>query len=177
MQEDLDLFRENVRRFIEQEVAPHYEQWERAEIVPRGIWNQVGEQGLLCVDVPEAYGGIGADFLFSVVIMEEFARANYGGIGGPIAKLQTTRFKLAEVATDIRINRAFVNECVELFRKGSWTRQLPAWPSCPPPRCRAGWWTPACSCTAATATCGSTACPAPMSTPGCNASTVAPARS
>jgi len=85
MQEELDLFRENVRRFIEQEVAPHYEQWERAEIVPRGIWNQVGEQGLLCVDVPEAYGGIGADFLFSVVIMEEFARANYGGIGGPMA--------------------------------------------------------------------------------------------
>ncbi len=85
MREELDLFRENVRRFIEQEVAPHYEQWERDEIVPRDIWNRVGEQGLLCVDIPEAYGGIGADFLFSVVIMEEFARANYGGLGGPMA--------------------------------------------------------------------------------------------
>jgi acyl-CoA dehydrogenase len=85
MQEELDLFRENVKRFIAEQVAPHYEQWERDEIVPRAIWNMLGEQGLLCVDIPEELGGIGADFLFSVVIMEEFARANCGGIGGPMA--------------------------------------------------------------------------------------------
>jgi alkylation response protein AidB-like acyl-CoA dehydrogenase len=85
MNEELGLFRENVRRFVEQEVAPHYEQWERDEIVPREIWNRLGEQGLLCVDIPEAYGGIGADFRFSIVIMEEFARANCGGLGGPMA--------------------------------------------------------------------------------------------
>ncbi|MEZ5503800.1 MAG: acyl-CoA dehydrogenase family protein [Halioglobus sp.] len=85
MKEELGLFRENVRRFIADEVAPCYEQWERDEIVPRDIWNRLGQQGLLCVDLPEAYGGIGADFLFSVVVMEEFARANVGGLGGPMA--------------------------------------------------------------------------------------------
>ncbi len=85
MQEELDLFRENVKRFIAEQVAPHYEQWERDEIVPRAVWNMLGEQGLLCVDIPEEFGGIGADFMFSVVIMEEFARANCGGIGGPMA--------------------------------------------------------------------------------------------
>ena len=52
---------------------------------PRELWNKLGEQGLLCVDLPEQYGGIGADFLFSMVILEEFSRANFGAVGGPMA--------------------------------------------------------------------------------------------
>ncbi len=85
MKEELELFRENVRRFVTTEVAPHYEQWEKDEIIPREVWNKLGEQGLLCVDIPETYGGIGADFQFSAVILEELARANCNGLGGPIA--------------------------------------------------------------------------------------------
>lgn len=85
MSEELELFRENVRRFVEAEVIPDYEQWEKDEIFPRELWNKVGEQGLLCVDVPENYGGFGTDFLFSMVIQEAFARANCGAVGGPMA--------------------------------------------------------------------------------------------
>jgi alkylation response protein AidB-like acyl-CoA dehydrogenase len=83
--EELELFRENVKRFVETEVTPHYDQWERDEIFPRELWNKVGEQGLLCVDIPETYGGFGTDFMFSMVIQEEFARANCGAVGGPMA--------------------------------------------------------------------------------------------
>ena len=85
MSEELELFRENVKRFVESEVLPDYDQWERDEIFPRELWNKVGEQGLLCVDIPETYGGFGTDFLFSMVIQEEFARANCGAVGGPMA--------------------------------------------------------------------------------------------
>ncbi len=85
MSEELELFRDNVKRFIESEVAPHYEQWEKDEIVPRELWNQLGEQGLLCVDIPEAYGGFETDFLFSCVILEEFAKSNHAAIGTSIA--------------------------------------------------------------------------------------------
>ena len=85
MSEELELFRENVKRFVETEVTPHYDQWERDEIFPRELWNKVGEQGLLCVDIPETYGGFGTDFMFSMVIQEEFARANCGAVGGPMA--------------------------------------------------------------------------------------------
>jgi len=85
MREELKLFGENVRRFVETEVAPNYESWEKAEILPRELWNTLGEQGLLCVDIPEEYGGFGADFLFSMVIQEEFSRANCGAVGGPMA--------------------------------------------------------------------------------------------
>jgi alkylation response protein AidB-like acyl-CoA dehydrogenase len=85
MSEELELFRDNVRRFIETEVTPHYDSWEKDEIFPRELWNKVGEQGLLGVDMPEEYGGFGTDFLFSMVIQEEFAKANCAAVGGPMA--------------------------------------------------------------------------------------------
>tara|TARA_R110002110_G_scaffold6830_1_gene34074 strand:- start:2640 stop:3809 length:1170 start_codon:yes stop_codon:yes gene_type:complete len=84
LNEELELFRQNVQRFIANEVAPNYEMWEKAEIFPRELWRALGTQGLLCVDMPEAYGGAGADFLFSMIIQEEFARANFVSVGGPI---------------------------------------------------------------------------------------------
>jgi len=85
MNEELELFRENVKRFVDAEVTPNYEQWEHEEIFPRELWNKLGEQGLLAVDIPENYGGFGTDFLFSMVIQEEFAKANCGAVGGPMA--------------------------------------------------------------------------------------------
>jgi acyl-CoA dehydrogenase len=85
MNEELELFRTTVQRFIQGEVMPHYERWEREEIFPRDVWSKLGEQGLLCVDLPESYGGAGADFLFSMAITEAFSRANCGAIGGPMA--------------------------------------------------------------------------------------------
>jgi long-chain-acyl-CoA dehydrogenase len=84
MIEELELFRENVSRFVETEVRPHYEQWETDEIFPRELWNKLGEQGLLAVDIPEEYGGFGTDYRFSMVIAEAFSKANCGAVGGPM---------------------------------------------------------------------------------------------
>ena len=67
MSEELELFRENVRRFVQEEVAPNYLQWEKDGIFPRHLWSKLGEQGLLAVDIPEEYEGAGADFLFSMI--------------------------------------------------------------------------------------------------------------
>ena len=85
MNEELELFRDNIKRFIASEVAPNYEQWERDEIVPREMWNKLGDQGLLAVDLPEEVGGFGADFSFASVIQEEFQYANLGSFGGMMA--------------------------------------------------------------------------------------------
>lgn len=85
LMEELELFRESVRRFLETEIEPHYPKWEQQGIMPRVVWNKLGEAGLLAVDVPEEHGGIGANFLFSVVIIEEFARANFNAVGGNMA--------------------------------------------------------------------------------------------
>lgn len=81
---ELELFRDNVRRFVETEIVPNFEQWEADEIYPRSLWNIMGEQGLLAVDLPEQYGGYDTDFRYSMVIAEELQTANCGGICGGV---------------------------------------------------------------------------------------------
>lgn len=82
--EEHRIFRESVRKFLEKEVSPYVEEWEEARIVPRSIWKKMGDQGFLCMDVPEEYGGLGADFLYSVIIGEELPRTNFAGLAAPL---------------------------------------------------------------------------------------------
>ncbi len=79
--EEHELFRESARRFVEKEIEPYYDQWERDGQVSREVWRAAGEHGLLCCSMPEEYGGPGADFLFSMIFMEELCRANTTGAG------------------------------------------------------------------------------------------------
>ena len=78
--EELELFREMVLRALEREVAPNYEQWEQEGITPRELWRTLGEAGLLCVDAPEAQGGCGVPFEYSVMLVTEMARLGYGAL-------------------------------------------------------------------------------------------------
>jgi len=79
--EDAPLFLDMVQRFLQQEVAPCFDAWEADHQVPRTLWNTFGHAGLLGVDLPEAYGGSGADFQISQLICEEISRQGFGGIG------------------------------------------------------------------------------------------------
>jgi alkylation response protein AidB-like acyl-CoA dehydrogenase len=76
-----DAFRDAVRRFMEREVAPHRERWEKQGYVDRACWQLAGANGYLCPSMPEAYGGAGADRLYSVILMEEQARIGATGPG------------------------------------------------------------------------------------------------
>lgn len=78
--EEHRIFREALRKFFEKEVVSFVEEWEEAGIVPRSIWKKMGEQGYLCMQAPEEYGGLGADFIYSVILMEELARTNHFGL-------------------------------------------------------------------------------------------------
>ncbi|AZS19282.1 acyl-CoA dehydrogenase family protein [Caulobacter sp. CCH5-E12] len=79
--DDHEMFRDQVRRFVETEIVPHHAQWERDGIVPQSLWLRAGEQGLLCVTAPEEYGGPGGDFGHSAVLIEELARVNATAVG------------------------------------------------------------------------------------------------
>ena len=68
--EEHEIFREAFRQFLIKEAVPHYAEWEKAGMVSREVWKKAGESGFLCPGVAEKYGGAGADFLYSVVIME-----------------------------------------------------------------------------------------------------------
>jgi len=72
---DHEIFRESVRRFIAKEIMPNYAQWEHDGMVPRSIWQKAGEAGLLCCAIGEDYGGVGGDFLYGAIVIEEMARA------------------------------------------------------------------------------------------------------
>lgn len=74
-----ELFRTQVRRFIETTIAPYHAQWERDGMVPRDLWRAAGKAGLLGCSVPEEYGGAGVDHLFDFVVVEEMARSGFTG--------------------------------------------------------------------------------------------------
>ncbi|MFZ2526081.1 MAG: acyl-CoA dehydrogenase family protein [Rhodococcus sp. (in: high G+C Gram-positive bacteria)] len=77
-----NLFRESYRKFLEQEVAPFHDQWEKDKIVDREVWKKAGAQGFLGMAVPEEYGGGGVDdFRYNVVLTEETTRGLYSGVG------------------------------------------------------------------------------------------------
>ncbi len=78
---DHESFRDAFRRFMDKEIAPFHTDWEEQGYVDRAVWNKAGSNGFLCMTMPEAYGGSGADKLYSVVQMEELARAGFSGIG------------------------------------------------------------------------------------------------
>jgi len=78
---DHEAFRDSFRRFMEKEIAPFHADWEEQGYVDRAVWHKAGDNGFLCMTMPEEYGGAGADKLFSVVQMEELSRAGFSGIG------------------------------------------------------------------------------------------------
>ncbi|WP_151815603.1 acyl-CoA dehydrogenase family protein [Acinetobacter soli] len=82
---ELELFRDNFKRYMKEHIAPHYDQWEREGIMPRSIWNSLGENGFLCVDLPEEYGGYGVPTYYSLMLVEESARAGYGALSTAIS--------------------------------------------------------------------------------------------
>jgi acyl-CoA dehydrogenase len=82
--EEHKIFRQAVRKFFEKEVTPHVDEWEEAGIVPRSVWKKMGDHGFLCMDVPEEYGGLGADFLYSVVLAEELVRTRHSGLAATL---------------------------------------------------------------------------------------------
>lgn len=79
--EEHEIFRQALRKFLEKEAVPNYEQWEKNKEVPRSFWKKLGEQGYLCPQVEEKYGGLGTDFGYAVVMNEEMERVGTGMVG------------------------------------------------------------------------------------------------
>lgn len=80
------IFRDSLRKFLDREIVPDFEQWEKEGIVPRSAWKKMGDNGFLCPWLEEKYGGVGADFVYSAIICEEMF---YRGITGLVAPLHS----------------------------------------------------------------------------------------
>ncbi|WP_447003550.1 acyl-CoA dehydrogenase family protein [Saccharothrix isguenensis] len=84
MTEDLDQLRELARTFFERESVPHHERWAEQKQVDRDFWNKAGEVGLLCLSIPEEYGGGGGTFAHEAVLLEEQARCGDSAWGNSV---------------------------------------------------------------------------------------------
>ncbi len=80
LNEHLELLRETVRRFAEQEITPFASEIDSSNTFPQDLWPKLGELGLLGMTVPESYGGSDLGYLAHVVAMEEISRAS-GSVG------------------------------------------------------------------------------------------------
>ncbi|SDN95535.1 acyl-CoA dehydrogenase [Paenibacillus sp. yr247] len=81
VQEEHRIFRSSLRKFLEKEAVPYYDQWEEDRIIPRQFWDKMGNEGFLCPWVDEKYGGLNADFVYSVILNEELERVGTSLIG------------------------------------------------------------------------------------------------
>jgi acyl-CoA dehydrogenase len=72
--EEHEMFRKSLRKMLDKEAYPFYDEWERRRDIPRSFWEKLGENGFLCPMVSEEYGGLGLDFGYSTILIEELER-------------------------------------------------------------------------------------------------------
>ena len=88
--EELRMFREALRGFVQREIAPHALAWDAAGALPRSLFAALGEQGYLGIRFAEEHGGSGLDFRYTAVLVEELVRC--GVIGVPVSVLAHAEF-------------------------------------------------------------------------------------
>ncbi|MFL5454301.1 MAG: acyl-CoA dehydrogenase family protein [Myxococcales bacterium] len=95
-----DLFRKNLRSYVERELAPHALEWDEAGIFPREVFRGLAELGALGVNYPEEVGGSGGDYWHVVVLAEELARSQNAGVNmGVLVQAQIATPIIAELGT------------------------------------------------------------------------------
>ncbi|WP_417872583.1 acyl-CoA dehydrogenase family protein [Xanthomarina gelatinilytica] len=77
--EEHQMFRESLKDFLQKEVVPHIEKWEKTGTVERFIWKKIGDMGFFGLAYPEAYGGLNLDLFYTVIFLEELQKINSGG--------------------------------------------------------------------------------------------------
>jgi len=82
LEEEHLLFRDAVKAFMAKEVRPHYDKWDKQGHVDKELWLKAGAQGMLCMDFPEEYGGMGLkDFRYNAIVAEELAKCGASAPG------------------------------------------------------------------------------------------------
>ena len=97
-----DAFRDQVRRFCDHEIAPRHAAWEESHGVPRSVWKQAGDHGLLCCWLPEALGGPGGDLLHDFIVSEELGRIGATGPGFPLHSIIVAPYIAAHATAELQ---------------------------------------------------------------------------
>jgi alkylation response protein AidB-like acyl-CoA dehydrogenase len=100
-----EAFRDTLRRFLERELTPNIERWERAGIIDRSFWRHAGELGLLCPGIPERYGGPGGDFVHQLIVSEELGSCAAGASAGVALESGLPSFHILNFGTEAQRER------------------------------------------------------------------------
>lgn len=82
--EEHDLFRKSLQDFLQKDVVPNIENWEKTGVIDRSIWKKFGDMGFFGINYPEAYGGMNLDLFYTVILLEELQKINSGGFAAAI---------------------------------------------------------------------------------------------
>lgn len=82
--EEHELFRQSLKDFLQKEVVPHIEKWEKTGHIERFIWKKFGDMGFFGLAYPEAYGGLNLDLFYTVILLEELQKIDSGGFAAAI---------------------------------------------------------------------------------------------
>ena len=107
--DDHEAYRQSVRAYVTRELAPHAEEWERAEEFPVEVYARMGALGMFANKFDEQYGGSGAGYLFEAVLVEELSRCGSGGVAAGLgAHAQIALPPIAEFGTEEQKQRWLV---------------------------------------------------------------------
>ena len=118
LKEEHLIFRDSVRRFLQKEVIPYYREWTKKKSVPDDFFKKMGEQGFLVPWADEKYGGFNADFIYSVILAEEFERVE-SGIGGCVLHNDIIVPYLYDLGTEEQRER-WIPKCIT----GEWSTAI-----------------------------------------------------
>ncbi len=82
--EEHELFRKSLKDFLQKEVVPHIDKWEKDGVVERFIWKKMGDMGFFGINYPEEFGGLNLDLFYTVIFLEELQKVNSGGFAANI---------------------------------------------------------------------------------------------
>ena len=111
--EEHHSFRQSFKEFLQKEVVPHIEKWEKEGTIERFIWKKVGEMGYFGLNTPEEYGGLDLDLFYTVIFLEELQKINSGGFAAAMWAHAYLAMTHLNKEGDDRIKKEYLTPSVE----------------------------------------------------------------
>lgn len=111
--EEHELFRKSFQEFLQKEVVPHIEKWEKTGTIERFIWKKFGEMGYFGINYPEKYGGMGLDIFYTVIFLEELQKINSGGFAAAMWAHSYLAMTHVNTEGDERIKEEYLAASIE----------------------------------------------------------------
>lgn len=117
--EEHELFRNSVKQFVEKEIMPYANQWEKDKKIDRALFQKLGEQGFLGINHDEKFGGTQADIFYTIAYLEELAKCGYAGVCAAVSVHQYMATNhLAEAGSD-ELKERFLRPSIEGKKVGA----------------------------------------------------------